>query len=324
MSLIDDAIAQYRTEGIRGVLAGAGRFSQLRSRRAINRIASVPFDRWAPAPRDVIREDWDVLVLLDACRYDIFAQEQELEGDLEACTSVAGSSKTFLQRSFVGRELHDTVYVTGNPYVTEVPPRTFHAVEDGPLREGSDPDRGTIPPSAITDAARAAVNQYPHKRVIVHYMQPHMPPLGPTADRLDRELGLRGIEMLYQEESEGTKLFEAAEAGRIDRATVRQAYRETLQIVLEDVTDLLSSLEGRVVVSADHGEYLGERVPPLYRRRYGHGPIGTHPRAAPLYRVPWFEIPGERRRAVRADPPTEAQAAGETPTEQLRALGYAD
>lgn len=163
MTLIDDAIAQYQDEGIAGVLAGARRFAAVRGRRAANSMASKPFDWGGSPPCDVMSEDWDVLVLLDACRQDYFESTCELKGTFESRVSAAGSSKQFLERNFVGRSLHDTVYVTGNPYVDILPDETFHAVHDEPLRDGFDPESGTIPPQAVTDAAIQALDRYPKK-----------------------------------------------------------------------------------------------------------------------------------------------------------------
>lgn len=153
-------------------------------------------------------------------------------------------------------------------------------------------------------------------------MQPHMPPLEEASDELTDQLELCGIQMAREENVEGTKLYQAAQSGQVDRETVRRCYRKNLEIVLGHVDRLLERLDCRVVVSADHGEYLGDRVPPLYRKRYGHGPINTHPRTAPLYRVPWFVRPGETRRDVQTDPPIMDRSENETPTAQLRALGY--
>jgi len=70
-----------------------------------------------PSGTDVMSEDWDNLILLDACRYDAFSKVNTLKGNLEERVSKGSTSKEFIKSNFVGRELHDTVYITANPYV---------------------------------------------------------------------------------------------------------------------------------------------------------------------------------------------------------------
>lgn len=322
MKIADDAVELYREEGLPGLLSGIRRFSYWRSRRIFNVIQSIPFQYTHPNPVDVVSEDWDILILLDACRYDYFEEVCEFTGILESRISPAGSSNTFIKRSFAGRDLHDTVYVTANPYVTEVPDGTFHAVHDAPLQDGFDPDLGTVPPEEVTGAALDAANKYPNKRLIIHYMQPHMPPLGPTAELLDSEFGLKGMRMGREGPVDGTNIYDIARKGLIERNTVRQCYRETLNIVLNEIEDLLPSICGKTVLSADHGEFLGERCVLDRQDRFGHGNINKQPRHEKLLKVPWFILPSNERREIQSDPPTTAQPKAEPSMEQLRALGY--
>ena len=62
---------------------------------------------------------------------------------------------------------------------------------------------------------------------------------------------------------------------------LRKAYLSNLRGVLEEVTGLLRCLSGRVVITADHGEHLGESM------CYTH----TGGSESPYLRdVPWLEI----------------------------------
>ncbi len=56
-------------------------------------------------------------------------------------------------------------------------------------------------------------------------------------------------------------------------------------MVLESVSELLEYLSGRILITADHGEYLGEYG------RYGHGLV---PRRPPIVEVPWLIIEKEK------------------------------
>ncbi|MDZ7731078.1 MAG: hypothetical protein U5K37_09365 [Natrialbaceae archaeon] len=58
---------------------------------------------------DVMEQDWDNLILLDACRYDAFEAQSAIDGNLKPVLSRGGASWEFMQANFAGRELHDTV-----------------------------------------------------------------------------------------------------------------------------------------------------------------------------------------------------------------------
>ena len=102
---------------------------------------------------DVFAEDWDVLVLLDACRYDMFADQNTLPGDLTPCESRGSSTREFLRGNVDGRQLYDTVYVTASPMRyrnREAIDAQFHAEVDV-WREGWDDSLGTVSPETTTD-----------------------------------------------------------------------------------------------------------------------------------------------------------------------------
>jgi len=258
-----------------------------------------------PDGHRLMERDWDTAVVLDACRYDAFeaAYDPGL-GDLSKETAPGSESREFFQRTFAGRTFHDTVYVTGNPYITILPPDTFHAVR---LDEAWNETGTEAPPGRITDAALEAHETYPNKRVIVHYMTPHRPFVAPGARHVEERLGnWRGMFL-----PEGT-----------GREAVRTAYRRNLDHVLEHVGDLLEAIDGKAVVTADHGELLGERLRPIPTRCYGHYPSLYVPE---LIEVPWLEVAAESRRTVETDPPAEELSVEEAErTRRLRALGYVE
>jgi hypothetical protein len=77
------------------------------------------------------------------------------------------------------------------------------------------------------------------------------------------------------------------------------------------------------VITADHGNLVGERLGPIpTRRKYGH-PYGVH--TEELVVVPWFVVEGETRREMRADSPVESDGesvSDEELEDRLEALGY--
>jgi hypothetical protein len=265
----------------------------------------------------VTEEDWDNLVILDACRFDMFEAQNHIPGDLQRRRSLGSESWEFLRANFAGEEFHDTVYVTANPYATKLSDGTFHAVEDL-LSDEWDPERRTVLPETVVAAAQRTAEQYPNKRLIVHFMQPHYPFIGEYGRRLEHT-------GLVRPSSEGRAdskrhVWGSLRNGRIQKSHVWEAYRENLDIVLPHVETLLHSLLGKSVVTADHGNLVGEWTSPLPVRGYGH-PRGLD--ASELRTVPWLVIEGANRRSIVAESPIDNANPSEQVVEQrLEELGY--
>jgi len=84
--------------------------------REMNSVCHSLVPRWNYRRRGVnfMGEDWDNLLVLDACRYDIFATENSIAGRLEKRCSKASPTVHFLRTNVDGADLTDTVYVTAN------------------------------------------------------------------------------------------------------------------------------------------------------------------------------------------------------------------
>jgi hypothetical protein len=265
--------------------------------------------------------DWDTLVLLDACRYDTFARRSTLPGDLERRQSRASTTVEFLRANVDGRDLRDTVYVTANPQLHQHRDsvRTqFADVIDVWAGDGWDDAHGTVLPETMTDRALRAADEYPDKRLVVHYMQPHYPFVG-------ADTALDGGDFT-DPGATGENVWVQLLQGRldVDGAEVRARYEATLDRALPHVETLLRELDGRTVVTADHGNMIGERAFPIPFREWGH-PRGIY--TPELVDVPWLVYEEGPRRTVRASTAaTEGSpddGAGVV-ADRLRDLGYAD
>ncbi|ELZ52531.1 hypothetical protein C467_13974 [Halorubrum hochstenium ATCC 700873] len=263
-------------------------------------------------------EDWDNLILLDACRYDYFEELSDADGELRTKASRGKKSWEFIEENFVGRELHDTVYVTANPFSTDIPERTFFDVEH-PHATRWDDRIGTVQPDEVVTAAIEAHERYPDKRLIVHFMQPHRPYIGETAEKLRGRLDLQG----YGDHDEGIQIWGAVKQGDVSIEEIRQAYSESTEIALQHIDELLTELPGKSVVSSDHREMLGERVFPFTTRVWGHMEGFDTPK---LREVPWLVVDAEERREVLSEEPVESETdLNDTEiTDRLEALGYTD
>jgi hypothetical protein len=217
--------------------------------------------------------------------------------------------------NFRNKSLHDTVYVSANGWYLslqneiDAEVHDFIALHTSEYREN--PYRTTLP-ETVTQEALGAHDRYPNKRLIIHYVQPHRPFVGPTGDEHFSEQTGLNFQRAVQEIDRSCR-----------RDIARKAYRENLKIVLKETKTLLEELSGRTVVTADHGELLGERLSPIPVRGYGH-PVGLYHDA--LVEVPWLiHDSGPRKRIVSEAPAEtdERSATAEETMEHLKDLGYA-
>lgn len=268
---------------------------------------------------DVVAADWDNLLVLDACRYDDFADRHDLPGDLSARTSRGSHTSEFLRGNFNGRDLPDTVYVTASPVFQRGAGdryrARFHDVVNVWREDGWDEEYGTVLPETTTRYARRAARDHPEKRLVVHYLQPHYPFVGSD---LAAESGVP------DPDASGTDFWGRLMAGdlRVPPAAVREAYRANLDRALVHVERLLAELPGKTVVTADHGNMFGEPARPVPVREWGHPPGVYTPE---LVRVPWLEHDtGTRKRIVAGEAAGGREAAVDEAVveERLRNLGY--
>ncbi len=293
-------------------------------RREAHRLLSLPFhhsygyyvDRHTDSI-DVMNSDWDNLLLLDACRADYFEQQHPFEQDPKRVTSPGKMSWEFMQSTFQNENFHDTIYITSNPFSTRLSENTFFKTLY--LIDEWDDEVGTIYPEDVAETALEIHETYPNKRLIIHFMQPHRPYLGPTADQLRDRVDLIG----YRNQGNGLQIWGAVKERKVSINEVRTAYSETLDIVLNVVVDLLNEINGKSVITSDHGEMLGERIFPFTSRVWGHSEGFSTP---VLREVPWLELPSETRRTVVESSPMQSnqELAESEVTERLRALGYTE
>lgn len=270
-----------------------------------------------PAGVDVFEEDWDSLIVLDACRYDLFAQRSSLPGTLEKRRSRGSGTVEFLQGNVADRDLQDTVYVTANPqlyrYRDELNAQ-FHEVIHVWMEDGWDEEYGTVLPETTTKYALEAAARYPNKRLLVHYLQPHYPFID-----ADMRFDKGHVDGTSDEDVFWLRLTD----GRldIDREVIWDAYARNLDRVLPEVESLMADLKGRTIVTSDHGNLLDERLFPFPMSAWGH-PTGIH--VDSLVTVPWLVHDDGHRRELIAETSetTEQTVDDQVVTNRLEDLGY--
>jgi len=176
--------------------------------------------------------------------------------------------------------------------------------------DGWDKSKLTVPPEAVNKIVLKNIPKYPDKRFIIHYMQPHAPYLNLEkirggaieADRENRELGKKInfyspylkkflsktyniLDNLVKKRKITWKILELLKIPSIDpiQATLQQvgqggllqAYNYNLERVLKNVKNLTDNplIKGKMIITADHGELLGENWDYSHRKNYRHNKL---------------------------------------------------
>lgn len=282
--------------------------------RELNRLCHTRGGRYTynPEGTGIFEKDWDNLIILDACRYDIFEQLASLPGKTEYRYSKAPATYQFIPANFKDRSLLDTVYVGANSWYLKLKEdinseiyKFINLQENNDSIEWINQDLRVPTPQTVSKHAKRAASNHQNKRLIVHFLQPHHPYIGPTAE-----------ENFVQNSS---SLLDVIEQSHISISQLRRAYCETLSTVLPEVEVLLSELNGKTVVTSDHGEMLGDRHDYFPIRDFGHHPGIFNDSTV---KVPWHVYEDDTRRKVTPDPPVTPNTDERKIDEQLEHLGY--
>jgi hypothetical protein len=273
-------------------------------------------------------QDWDNLVVLDACRRSLFEKVigADFFDDYRVVRSLGSNTGEWSVRNFNDRDKQDkfpdTVYVTGNVMVSRrISEPTFHRLYEV-WQDQFDEDLGTVPPEPVVDKALEAREAHPNKRLIAHLLQPHEPFITECEGSNEYTADPNAVF------DEGTELTEKNTwhdlyAGNISVDQVKSAYARTLELVWKRTRELVEELPGRTVVTADHGNMWGELGFPIPVPIYAHP---TQMRSSALIDVPWAikEAEGDRPELtegrLRGVGTNDSEDSGQR--EQLQALGY--
>lgn len=291
--------------------------------------------------RPIWAAEWDVCLVLDACRYDIWNevawQHPELcpRGSRAAPSawSVGSASPEWIAHTFDDRHRDawaDAGYVTANPFSGKDPDDVpFVGGEAYPLA-----DRGlayldevwrdqwpasdnlpTVAPDVLTDRALWAWQrreEYGMDRLVVHYMQPHIPFRSRPEWCAGWDLNGFGTGGGYGEKDD----WKMVRDGDVDADEFWTAYADNLRWVLGEVLRWYQATDARLLVTSDHGNAMGEFG------EWSHPANSANP---VLRRVPWITVDGVNATDVTPEPagdPPVQRGTSEDVEDQLRALGY--
>jgi hypothetical protein len=253
-------------------------------------------------------QDWDTLVILDGCRYDTFEKLNSLNGELRKVTSGGSSSNEFMKYNFSDICAFDTIYISANPFLSRLDLDANFYQSVHLWRDQWDEELKTVTPEAVVEATLDTYSRHPDKRLIVHFMQPHYPFIGENG----RDISQQGI---VDDSDDTLRIWDQLRHRELDRQTALKAYEENLELVLPHVQRLIDELNGRTVVTADHGNCFGS-----------HGVYGHPPNifVDELVGVPWLVVPGQDQREItKGDPNRYSDDSPEAAVaDRLSNLGY--
>lgn len=248
-----------------------------------------------PMGTNVYDRDWDLLIVLDACRVDALeavAPEYDFIQSVDSIWSVGTASHEWLCKTFTREhldEIRETVHITTNPFVPKVfddhtyPPETYSVPLMWPKWDVVDRDdfkevinihrhdyediSSSPPPQSVTDYAIDAGRRTSFDRMILHYFQPHTPYI---AEAYEERRSLTDVER---------DPWQAVWDGIATKEEIEDLYMENLRYALDSIEVLLRNIDAeKVVITADHGDLFGEWG------AWGHPEGFPHP---DLKRVPW-------------------------------------
>jgi hypothetical protein len=254
-------------------------------------------------------DDWDLLVILDACRYDLMQEVTDSYDFLdegECRRSVNSVTRLWMKQNFNHRylsEISETCYISGNPFTeTMIDHNTFHDVVEVWRQAWIEP--GTVPPHAVTDATIRASRESDCEKIIAHYMQPHCPFIPKSEICKTKNLDKFGNQPAGD-------VWDRLQRGEITEEEVWEGYRQNLELVLDSLEILLENVDAETVaITSDHGNAMGEW------NVYGHVPDNP---LESLRKVPWITTsavdqgthePEEREESVTVDRQSQLESLG--------------
>lgn len=267
-----------------------------------------------PSGEPIWDREWDILCVLDACRWDAFERrygDADWLRTVEPTISVGSASPEWLDETFAPayREtLAETSYVTGNPYSADNGDLDALMNLEEVWRDSWDEETGTIRPESLTTRAVEHYRAERPDRMVIHYMQPHWPYVPDPV-----MYGFDPTDITGTGSTENP--FDRQNRGDLTHEVHFERYLANLEYVVDHLREtLLCAVDAdTVVLTADHATLFGD---------YG---LYKHPANMPMRgirRVPWAETSATDDGSYD---PSAVDVDGEVSAsrdQQLRDLGY--
>ncbi|MGQ4834357.1 MAG: hypothetical protein ACP6IS_10750 [Candidatus Asgardarchaeia archaeon] len=271
---------------------------------------------------NLLNINWDNLIILDACRYDIFKHiytsffSSPIE--FKYILSIGSSTMEFIRKTFLSisndirRKLkEECIFVNANPMIDKTMKYNLKHIffKYVPVWKNHwDATIGTVKPRDPYYAAlRAYINNI-NKKMVIWFLQPHYP----YFDKQFTNINIRTKSFMNRALCSACssnnlilllKIFknlllkrylcagipsEVCEYFHHNKDSAIRAYMHTLYETLKYVKKLVQVLPGDTVITADHGEAFGERLAKVFPI-----PVYGHPsrvRTCSLVKVPFLRL----------------------------------
>ena len=262
---------------------------------------------------------WDVLIIIDACRFDKFVEvykEIFENGKLDKAITPATWTGAWVIEIFEDMFMPDVVFLSTTIWISSKNEKEKTRVITQRLRYGhrlmefdsrkhfkkiidiDEPEHLT----SVTDKLIKTVESYPGNKIICKYLQIHHPYLYYVEKERERSVKKEKLDSYRDNIYEFINLFLSDETitnirvklgkppigditstyVKYGREGVVKGYTEDLKTILKEVKRAREKFPNKkIVITSDHGELLGEKG------RYSHGGFK---RGKEIMEVPWFEI----------------------------------
>lgn len=211
------------------------------------------------------------LILFDAGRYDVFKElyPEYFEGELVKASSGVSYTPDWFMENFDGEYKNITLYNAAP--LRKMGPENYNAHKHFRVvywdKFDWDEEKGTTPPKKVN---KVVFRDNWKGKKLIRYFQPH-PPF---------------INEPHLEWTKGSGRIQRAkrkyENGELDLERFRKAYKSNMRLSFEGAVELQKELDENLIITADHGEALGEK------NLFFHG--RSFPQIPALDEVPWFKI----------------------------------
>ena len=190
-------------------------------------------------PRD---EEWKCLIVLDSCRYDYFKDVNFIKGKLLKVNFRCSNTIMWYDKYWAGKDNDDTVLIHGTYFVDRYG-KFFHKAYkmwnyDNMLDIGQQ--------IAFVENVLKNIKD---KRVIIHFLQPHLPFCNPRGKKLMDKLGIG----MGKKGHDYSKITAYGEKGN---------WKEVIDIYKEEIKYILNKLVNSDIdfdiITGDHGVRIGE------------------------------------------------------------------
>ncbi|WP_226010467.1 hypothetical protein [Halomicrobium salinisoli] len=267
---------RVRTEGADGIYWTLMSFY---GKVLMKRISENTFNYGVP----IFERDWDVLVIVDACRADMMAEvsnEYPFASD-NSIDSVASQTGVWHDRNFVDKyrdEMKNTALITSCEHASRRFSDDDFLIFDEVHSYTYDAENRVMPARPLTDRAISVGREHNPDRMIVHYKQPHFPVL-PWLPEYGTKTDEKPANWDSIRQGSIIAYWPTIREGDVSLDDAWTGQKENLRFVMDEVELLINNIDAeKLVISSDHGNAFGEYG------FYGH-PANIPIKA--LREVPW-------------------------------------